>query len=387
MPVTPPVAITRKYKPSDWAVFTYAPEPGRFILGVSVLDSDILGSTGGTIEKLSYVPTALTINNGYENNGDVTWDFQPSTANISFNIADFDTPIASKFIIGTDLIIALKTEQTSGDIPAIGSYQAYFTGFISDFQATVIPREKFSTFTISGISNSQKIIAKPFVIKGSNTVPMPNQMLDAGITAYFGDIVTYPSTRYFINNFTAIHTGGEFLTNYKAARGYFYESASRGISIDSYTGKITFSKTVTDADLYEIQMGWHNSNNPTGAIWTNESTGVSLSSGGVNTNDSSGGNIFSFTYNEDGITNASYTNYRQQFAPTSVSMVVKNTYEDIIFYDNSSVWDEPFPSISNNLVIDSSLYTIDGTYEVIGQVHEVDLDKWTIKLNLRLKGN
>ena len=385
MPSSPPVTITREYKPSDWAIFTYNPESGKFILGVSVLDTDVLGSTGGTITKLDYAPTSIIIDNGYENNGEVFWEFQPSTATVQFNVADFDTPIAEKFIIGTDLIIALKTEQTTGDIPAIGAYDAYFTGFISDFQATVTPSEKFSTFTISGTSNTQKMITKPFVIKGSNTVSMPNQMIQAGIDAYFGDLVTYPSSKYFINNFTATHTGAEFLSNYLAGSGYFWDDKTR-VVLDNYQGKTVFSKTVTDADLFEIQLGWHNANNPIGAIWTNESTGVSISAGGVTVNDSSGGGIFSFTYNQDNVTNASYQNYRQQFAPISVSMVVKQTFENISFDDNSSTWDEPFPKISDNLIIDSTNLTIDGTYEVIGQQHFIDLERWTVKLNLRLKG-
>lgn len=382
---SPSTPITREYSPSDWAVFTYEPEPGRFILGQSILNTDILGSTGGSIQKLDYSPTALVIRNGYENDGDVHWDFQPSTATIAFNVKDFDTPIANNFIIGTDLIIALKTEQTTGTFPSIGAYQAYFQGFISDFSASVSPGQKYSTINISGISNSQKVISKPYVITGSATTPMPNQMIEAGINAYFGDLVSYPSSRYFINNFTAVHTGAEFLSNYLAGTGYFYDAAGT-ITLDSYQGKINFTKTVTDADLFELEFGWHNSNNPIGTIWTNEQTGVPISAGGTNINDSSGGTIFEHTYNEANITIPYYTNYRQQFAPLAVSMLVKNTNDPITFYDDISAWEEPFPSISNSLIIDSDSFAIDDTYEVIGQTHEIDLEKWSVRLNLRLKG-
>lgn len=374
---------SRIYETSDWQVWTYAPEPGAFILNKSKLDVGVLGSTGGSMTPNTAEITSISLTEGGEPSSGIFTDPQAASLSVGLLVKDFTVTESEKYFAGSPIWVTLKNEETVPE-KRFGLNTPIFIGKITSFDANVMPGMDFTEINIQATSNTSDMLNmlltvekgivedKYFYINEAAYSQYPPDWQDPGqnYATWFVDLRFFEANRLynFANTDTETKSVGEWLTDYNNCEQYvcvdsvkpFYLSFNDGVStfIDYVSApQLSFNEpylslvttTYTSDDIYSCTLGWSGADSPTGVNLSLASDSeISYVYGTTQENLSSSAFLYSQTLDVKNLAElqaigSKTLSMAASYTTTSISVEIARTGQEIEFrsFDNS-IFDDRF---------------------------------------------
>lgn len=412
---------TRRYLPSDWTIWTYTPEPGKFVLNYSVLDTGILGSANGTIvQNTEDIITALRISEGTQINQGIVGSIEPSTASIMLNTSTLNTNIADKYLVGQEIWITLKNEETVDD-KTYNKNTPFFRGFITSFALDFEPGSKFANISLEAISKTSAQLNRQMAVV-KNTTDTKQVVLTS---AYQANGITLIYLPYAMGDYhygsTATETKavGEWLEDFRACQFYIatetiinnssfsndtpkiglsYQSFMRFVSPDAPTSsEVTFN----ESDIINAGLDWSGRDAPTAVTLTNYTNNSLVYNKGNSTDDTIGANNFTLTTDvKDSIEmekiGLKALSMLPKFTPITITVKDAETYQNITFkevplsisgtlpvqYQNHYLYPNKYVKVGSAITVNMPDYGINEIMLVTGKTISVTPDNWQTTYNL-----
>lgn len=419
------MATTSKtYLPTDWKIWTYAPEPGVFRWDFSQWDdgSD-WGATGdGSMAEVTGKIAEIVIEDGHRAEDGFTFELQPANATVSLVYDTFDKDVLKEFYNGKRVVITFANPSTSGGV--FGSYgknTVMFEGFITSSSVSLDPISQITTVDFS---------ATDFVSMKLNT-PV-NEIRNTAVTKYAQILASswytaentaqtniYTDSQWGINlvplgsfnpapfsNVSQPSTIGQILKDFSISYlAYAYSAWNYSTIGSGYWRRSTTLKTLdvlgtstfdVDADrITAVTLGNDATNNPNSFTFNNFD-GTAYQFGTAIENSLSGNVNINLTVDFTSTTSMQdivdkFITYRSRFRPITVDVEIARTYQPL-GYTNTSGGEFLVPDnvLRNGSVgrfdLTSYGYTLDETKSlVIGQTHTINADTWICTYEL-MKG-
>jgi hypothetical protein len=388
---------TRIYKPTDWQIWTYVPEPGSFVLDFSQLNGPhVLGTVGGSLEILDAEIGSLSIVDGGEVSQGFLSELSPTQMQATLSIKDFTAADANSFFLGTDVVVTYKNESDIND--AVYGYNTpVFIGRLRSFQVQVMPNADFSEISLSASSKTEDDVNILMGIQKNTIENKENLISDAA--ALLGVSITTPGSLYnFSNSKYEVKTIGEWFTdlqlgNMNVVCDLLSRNSGTGVwnkFIFGLPAQIDTPEYVFDeSSISDVIFDWSGAGAPTGVSLTNSGIADLVYQFGITNQESNGIFNYSATLDLKNITQMTEVGQKmismhKAFRPVSITTLTAYTNQEITFSDlNSHLYPSNLVDITRTISIDLPSKGFDEVPMIVtGRTLEITPDTWITTYNL-----
>jgi hypothetical protein len=392
--------ISRTYNASDWSIWTYVPEPGSFVLDFSQLNgSDVLGTTGGSMQILDTDISSVTLTSGSEVDQGIFLPITPMIMQASLSVKNFTATDANKFYVGTDIWLTLDNESGYSE-PNFDLTTPFFIGRIRDFSVDVMPGEDFSIVNLSCSSDLEDDLNTLVPVTTDTVTSKSLAVVNAASTAGIRlSPINFQSSAYSIYNFATsrreVKSYGDWLQDiYTCDMTMGFDSVTPVSGSWLWGANAALStvgtpvKTFGDVDVSNVVFGWSGVGSPTGVNLTNYFNSELIYQFGGSSD--SQNFTYSATIDVKDITQMSAVGQKmlsmnKAFRPVEVATETARTYQQITFDDRYGVFFYPtnLAQVGDTVAIDLPNQGFSNVPMLVtGRTIEITPDTWTTTYNL-----